>query len=522
MPVGDGSILEYVRNIVPETALIQYVFYEDFNGDGENEAIVVYSTYAESGINTCVFYAEWIKDSYKHRWLVPGETTENYGNHSISDAYAVDLTGDGRTELVLVFVKATTTYLNIYHWIQGAPKLTFVSDEFYHGLVEVIDEDRDGACEIILQEETVGEEQQIISSGGYLPHVCESHIFKWNGKTYSRSSYPVEEKNSAAYNTAAKFFLSIWKGDYETAYNLAYLPAFLGVEYLSQNTWEAFRAFVDQNIKPVLMENLELGLLEIGPYPSFYNTSFQGQRHDFRFNFVKEKRLIKVSAVTITPKEPGDVVKMFFDALEQEKIETALKFCLPNFKRDNIVQLIEAHKGDAGKGGNLRIQNKSQDANRAIMYTCYANLPEGYFSYVPPNRGTSIVLEKYQDYWLIKYVKYLGDILSTEVVWEQRNHHRLEYNDGIYPTYKMEFKKPTYIVIKTHDEISHEHNGQFSVPDCGALHIINIFNGVGLSIYSINDKGEKAGFISTDVRKVYVSKISEVAYFIHIIMDKEK
>ncbi|MTI83118.1 MAG: VCBS repeat-containing protein [Firmicutes bacterium] len=523
MPVRDVNILGYIKDIIPEGAQIQFVFHEDFNGDGKDEAVIVYSNSVKSHTYTYVLYAEMLNNSFKHHWLISETTQKDYHIHTIIDAYAVDLTGDKRPELVLVFGKARTTFLCIFHWDQGLPKFSYVTEEFYHGLVDVIDEDNDGVYEIILVEETLGEEQEIISSGGYLPHVCVGHIFKWDGQTYSRNPYQIKTKDTASFNTAVKFLLSLWKEDYENAYKLVYLPTFLGLENLGQNTMEVFRALVDHSIKPALMKNLETGLLEVGPYLSFYNTSFIGRKYDLNISFANDKGLVKVSSIVVNPKGPKDVVQMFFDAIEQGQTESALSFCVPDYKQDNIIQLIESHKHDTFKGGVLKTYYKKEDANKAIMYTCYASLPDGYYTYTPPNRVTCLVLEKFDDNWLLKYIKYLGDILPTEIKWEQYYDYKPEYGDGIYPVYQLNFEKPTYIVIQTHSsDIRYEHNGQFSVPDCKALRITNIFNGVDLSIYQLSDKEDKKGFISTDAQKVYICKISEIAYIIHIIVREAK
>jgi hypothetical protein len=285
----------YIRRHIPEGAVIDFIFQEDFDRDGQMEAVVGYTEFSPFPPESSIIYFKQLDDDYKYTELLSNKSQIIFSDSGIYDnAAVVDLNGDGIPELMLALASGNGHYITlfIFDWIDGTPCLSWNSEEcFYHGSAEVSDMDGDGLCGILVESGTQ-QGQEVIALSEACYHVREGCLFKWNGTDYIKYSSKVRMPYMS-YNTAVDFLLGLWKNDYNKTYSMVMMPGFMGLEGLDDSSLNAFKKYVIKNINPVLMRNLSKGkLIPAEPYDSY--CLFNGSEDDIIIELVKDKGAIKV------------------------------------------------------------------------------------------------------------------------------------------------------------------------------------------------------------------------------------
>lgn len=291
---------EYAWKLIPEGAVLNFVFHEDFDGDGVREAFAGFTEFSPFPPETTILYIKPVEEGYIHKFLYLPDNTNYEGCPGIYDnAAAADTDGDGRPELVVSFAAGNGHYLTlcIFDCAEGLPELAWQSeDAWYHGSAEVADLDGDGLYEIAVEKGTdTGQEILALSEACY--HVREGLELRWSGSAYKGTPGQVRTPYQS-YNTAVNFLLSLWRKDYKTCYKMAALPAFLGIDGLDDSSPAAFRKYVSKRIRPVLMRNLSKGKLVPGE-PCDTCCLFTGAEDDITVELYPQNGLFRVSGVSI-------------------------------------------------------------------------------------------------------------------------------------------------------------------------------------------------------------------------------
>jgi hypothetical protein len=304
---------EYVRELLPDWAEVNFIFREDFDGDGREELLLGYSfTEPEqhSGLHFEVLWLASCPHGFVRRLIlstVPGadsmygEADDIYG--VFDAAYAADTNGDGRPELILGLTAGNGHFVTpyVFHWMRGLPMLVWRTAEAYgHGALDVVDEGGEGIFEISIESSRFADETEIVSVPEAGPHLRERSVCRWNGHTYVCDTHPASRLHSG-YQAAVSFLWSLWKGDYEIAYRLTLLPTFLGLDGLDDSSLDAFRRQVDEQLRPALVRNLDRGGLL--PEPSHSFCWFEGAEDFFSLGLMGDKDGVKVVSVYVNPKD---------------------------------------------------------------------------------------------------------------------------------------------------------------------------------------------------------------------------
>ena len=295
-----GGFSEYAGKLIPEGAVLNFIFHEDFDGDGIREAFAGFTEFSPFPPETSILYIKPVEEGYIHKWLLPPDNRNYEGCPGIyENAAAADTDGDGRPELVVSFAAGSGHYLTlcIFDCAQGLPELAWQSeDAWYHGNAEVADFDGDGRYEVTVEKGTnTGQEILALNEACY--HVREGVEFKWSGSAYTEMPGQVRMPYQS-YNTAVNFLLSLWRKDYRSCYKMTALPAFLGIDGLDDSSLAAFRKYASRRIRPVLMRNLSKGKLVPGE-PCDTCCLFTGAEDDISVELSPDHGLVKVSGVSI-------------------------------------------------------------------------------------------------------------------------------------------------------------------------------------------------------------------------------
>ena len=292
----------YAHKQIPEGAAIDYIFYEDFNGDEIKEAIIGFTQFAPFPPESSAVFIKPAESGYESTRLVIDESFIGTDNGIYDCAAAADTDGDGKPELVLALAAGNGHYITVFvfDWEEGEPRLAWRSgDGFFHGSVEICDPDGDGVYEIVVEEgNRRGDEILELNESCY--HVRESFIYKWDGKSYIRNAFQVRMPY-LSYNTAVEFLLGLWKQEYRRIYEMAVLPGFMGLEGLDGSSFAAFKKFIERDIRPELMRNLSKGKLKPAePFDAY--CLFSGVEDDFTVELTRDKGIMKVQAISIYKK----------------------------------------------------------------------------------------------------------------------------------------------------------------------------------------------------------------------------
>ncbi len=295
-----GGLSEYAAKLIPEGAVMDFVFYEDFDGDGAREAFIGFTEFSPFPPESSILYIKPSDDGYSHKWLLPRDSGICEGCPGIyENAAAADTDGDGRPELVISFAAGNGHYLTlcIFDCPEDLPVLAWQSEEvFYHGNAEVGDFDGDGLYEIAV-ERGVNTGQEILALNEACYHVREGLLFKWDGSAYAGTPARVRMPYQS-YNAAVSFLLCLWKKEYKSCFNMAVLPVFLGLEGLDDSSPAAFSRYASRKLRPVLMRNLAKGKL-IPAEPCDTCCLFCGAEDDITVELSPDSGLVRISGISL-------------------------------------------------------------------------------------------------------------------------------------------------------------------------------------------------------------------------------
>ena len=300
---NEQSMSEYAAALIPDGAIVNFVFYEDFDADGFKEAIVGFTRFTPFPPDSAVLLINKTPTGMKHSWLSASDRSSASGCNGIYDnAVAADTDGDGRPELVLSQAVGHEHDIGVllFDWTDKGAQLAWCSEKnFYHGSMDVYDIDGDGTAEIVIESGTdAGDE--IIAMKDACYHVRKGSVYKWNGQDYAESVHQVRMPYES-YNTAVEFIRAVWLKDYRKAYGMVVLPGFLGLAGLDDSSLAAFRDHITRRVRPVLLRNLSKGkFIPSEPYDTC--CQFSGLEDCFTVELVRVKSEIKVYSLEITKK----------------------------------------------------------------------------------------------------------------------------------------------------------------------------------------------------------------------------
>lgn len=292
----------YLKKIIPARAIIDFVFKEDFDGDGLEEAVVGFTQLIPFPPETLVVWLKPEGEEFRHVMLLAEAGKRDVHNGIFDNAAAVDTDNDGRPELVLSLSQGTGHYItvNVFDWINGEPVSVWKNEEpSYHGSIEVADVDKDGVFEIISDSGTM-EAKEILAfeEAGY--HMRKSCCYKWDGNTYQSSPFEVRMPY-LSFNRAVAFLQYLWEQDYKKAYEMVVMPGFVGLDGLDDSSLNEFKKYVNKRIQPVLRRNLAKGrLVPSEPYESF--CLFCGFYDDISVELMNKNGNLFIQCLTIHKK----------------------------------------------------------------------------------------------------------------------------------------------------------------------------------------------------------------------------
>lgn len=296
----NNGLSAYAGQLIPGGAVVDFIFLEDFDGDGAREAFIGFTEFTPFPPESSILYIKPLEEGYAHKWLFPDGNPVCDGCPGIfENASAGDTDGDGRPELVVSFSSGNGHFLSLYVFDCDGdlPSLVWHSDEtYYHGNAETADFDGDSLCEIAVERGTdTGQEILAFPEAGY--HVREGIMLKWDGVSYAGHPFQVRMPYQS-YNTAVNFLLGLWRKDYRACFKMAALPVFLGLDGLDDCSLAAFRRFVTKRIRPVLVRNLSRGKL-VPAEPCDACCLFCGIEDDITVELAMDRGSVKVTGVSV-------------------------------------------------------------------------------------------------------------------------------------------------------------------------------------------------------------------------------
>lgn len=294
------SMSEFAFSRIPDGAVIQFIFYEDFDNDGIKEAIIGFSRFSPFPPDSAILLVKRHNEEFKHAWLPLTDNKALPDQAGLLDnAAAADTDNDGIPELIVsrALNSEHEIEVTVYDWNGDSFAPAWRSSEvFYHGSMEVDDTDNGGIPGIII-EYGLKTENDLIEVNNSSYHVRAACSFKWDGASYIRSGCKVRTPY-ISFNTAADFLLAVWGGDLEKAYASVILPGFLGLDGLDDSSPEAFKSHLEKKVLPVISRNLEKGKL-VPAEPSDTCCQFYGAEDTFSVELVRENGRMMVYSLSI-------------------------------------------------------------------------------------------------------------------------------------------------------------------------------------------------------------------------------
>lgn len=297
------NMAAYVKAMIPSGAVLDFVFKEDFDGDGKGEGIVGFTEFTPFPPESSVVYIKNGPEGFVHEDLFIHANEPGLCSYGITDeAVLEDVNGDGTKELVLSMAAGNSHNLTVlvFQWKDGAFLPVWRSKETcFHGSMEVTDINGTGSYGIIIDTGTM-DGAEILSLGEACFHVRKSCLFKWDGTNYTRGPHSVRMPY-LSYNAAVKFLLYIWMKEYRKAYEMVIMPAFLGLDGLGDSSCRAFTRYLEKSIRPALERNIDKGkLIPAEPYDTY--CTFYGPEDDFSIELVRRDQQVKIRGLNIFKK----------------------------------------------------------------------------------------------------------------------------------------------------------------------------------------------------------------------------
>jgi hypothetical protein len=293
---------EYVLSQLPDGAIVNFIFHEDFDNDTKKEAIIgITRFYPFPPDSALLIVKKGKRGELGHAWLpLQDEAIGGEQGCVFDNAASADVDGDGLPELVVSRVLSNEHDIDIvvFDWTDQTVSPVWRSERtFFHGSMEVYDTDGDGISEIVAECGT-RDGSDVISMDEGCYRVRESYVYKWDGECFHSRPYSVGMPY-VSYNTAVDFLRALWKRDYKLAYDMVVIPSFLGLAGLDDDRPSAFKNHVESRIMPFLSRNLASGrLIPAEPYDTCCR--FSGVEDDFTIELTKTDTGVKISNLTIS------------------------------------------------------------------------------------------------------------------------------------------------------------------------------------------------------------------------------
>lgn len=303
--VKKNRMSEYAALQLPDGAVIDFIFYDDFDNDSRKEAVIGITRFTPFPPDSAVLIVKKGKrGEIGHVWLPLQDEAAGCGQAGVFDNAAIaDIDGDGLPELVVsrVLSHEHDIEILIIDWIGQKACLAWHSERtFFHGSMEVDDIDGDGISELVVECGTQDGSDVISLEDGFY-HVRESYVYKWDGSGCQSRPYNVNMPY-ISYNFAVDFLKTLWERDYKRAYEMVVMPSFLGLPGLDDSSISAFKNFVEKKIIPVLTSNVINGkLVPAEPYDTCCR--FSGPEDDFIIELIKTGSIVKVCSLAISKKK---------------------------------------------------------------------------------------------------------------------------------------------------------------------------------------------------------------------------
>ncbi len=297
-----ARLSEYAASQLPKGAVIDFIFFEDFDNDSRKEAAIGITRFTPFPPDSAVLIIKSGKSGdIEHKWLTLQDGNQECERSGIIDnAAAADADGDGSPELIIsrVLSHEHDIDITVIDWNgENAYKAWHSGRNFFHGSMEVTDVDGDSVAEIIAECGTKAG-HEIISLEDACYHVRESFMYKWDGYSYRVKPYSVKMPY-VSYNTAVNFLRAIWLRDFEKAYSMVVIPPFLGLAGLDDDTLAAFKGYIEKKVLPSLTRNLQKGkLVPAEPYDTCCH--FSGLEDDFTVELTRTCNGVRISGLVIS------------------------------------------------------------------------------------------------------------------------------------------------------------------------------------------------------------------------------
>ncbi len=293
---------EYAASQIPDGAVVDFIFFEDFNNDSTKEAVIGVTRFSPFPPDAAILVVKKGEcGKMEHFWLpLQDEALKDEGGWVFDNAATADIDGEGAPELVVSRVWSHEHEIDIIviDWAGDVAYPVWRSERtFFHGSMKLADIDGDGISEIIAECGT-GEGSDVISLEESCYHVRESYAYKWNGSGFQSQPNCVSMPY-ISYNMAVDFLKTTWMAEYVRAYQMVVMPSFLGLSGLDDSSLSAFEAYIDKRIMPVLSRNLGKGrLIPTEPYDTCCR--FLGNEDEITIEFVTQDDGVRISKVTFS------------------------------------------------------------------------------------------------------------------------------------------------------------------------------------------------------------------------------
>lgn len=425
----------YIESIIPKERYLKFIFLEDFNGDGRDEAIIGYSVHDEAYADLYVKYIFDRGTGYDQQDVLC--TGEGDWNGAYDCAYTGDTNGDGRPEFILALGAGSGHFVVPYafHLIDGRLELVWQAEEPYpNGYVLLEDIDGDGIYEIVVNSISLGEESEIIENP-----VRACICWKWDQKEYYPRFAGYLRPEEEALAAATAFLYHIWKGHNEKALEYAYLPCFLGIGGLGGLGSENFKIYADQELRPLLQRNLTDGKLKTEYDFSVYGGMLNGPTDSFYVEVLKIDSEYRVVQLFNYPRYemPEDTVRKFREYLNWGELEKARDSCLEGLELEGIYSKYHDYPYSEDQ---LYLETTYQDETKAVVLSYYANL--SLYTFAAPNRVLKSVLEFREHKWLITSLFDLDKNLPVKILHRSFTDKFGPKGESIFTEYPAHYLKP--------------------------------------------------------------------------------